>query len=96
MSLLPPDTGDGAFAPLTPQELRAQAFLHRQRRRRFFRGLGFVILLSGYAVLAVSPETPTEWVLLRVVFGFALLLAGFGLSILPMLTHFTQGDDSDR
>lgn len=57
--------------------------------------LGFAVLLSGYAVLAVSPETPTEWVLLRVVLGFALLVAGFSLSILPMLTHFTQGDDDD-
>ncbi len=53
------------------------------------------ILFSGYAVLAVSPQTPTEWVLLRVVFGFFLLILGFSLSIFPILTHFIRGDDGD-
>jgi len=40
-----------------------------------------VILLSGYALLAVSPETPSDWLLIRVVSGFAALFAGFGLAI---------------
>ncbi len=78
-----------------PHDQRMLASRQRHRRRRIQRFLGFVILLAGYAVLAIKPETPTEWVLLRVVFGFALLLAGFALSIVPLLTHHIQNDERD-
>lgn len=88
-----PGPADGQ--PPTAQELRLLAFQHRRRRRRIQQILGMAILFSGYAVLAVSPQTPTEWVLLRVVFGFFLLILGFSLSIFPMLTHFIRGDDGD-
>lgn len=61
----------------------------RQRLQEVF---GFVILLSGYALLAVSPDTPSDWLLIRVVLGFGALFTGFGLAVLPILTRVTGGD----
>lgn len=61
-------------------------------RQRVQEVVGFVILLSGYALLAVNPDTPSDWLLIRVVSGFAALFAGFGLAILPVLTRVTGGD----
>jgi len=61
-------------------------------RQRVQEVIGFVILLSGYALLAVSPDTPSDWLLIRVVSGFVALLAGFVLAILPFLTRLTGSD----
>ena len=61
-------------------------------RRRVQEVIGFIILLSGYALLAVSPDTPSDWLLIRVVSGFIALLAGFVLAILPFLTRLTGSD----
>lgn len=68
---------------------------HRVRtvRRRLTIAVGLVLLLAGYALLAVSPDTPSEWVLLRVAAGFGLLFVGFGVAVLPILTRITGGDD---
>ena len=63
------------------------------RRRRVTIAIGFMILLAGYALLAVSPDTASEWVLFRVFAGFALLFVGFGIAILPLLSRLTGGDD---
>jgi hypothetical protein len=62
-------------------------------RQRIQEIVGMCILLSGYAMLAVSPETPSDWLLIRVGGGFVALLAGFGLAILPILTRVTGGDE---
>ena len=62
-------------------------------RRKVTIGIGLLLLLAGYALLAVSPETPSEWVLFRVFAGFALLFVGFGVAILPILSRLTGGDD---
>jgi MFS family permease len=68
---------------------------HRARsaRRRLTIIIGLLLLLAGYALLAVSPDTPSEWVLLRVAAGFGLLFVGFGVAVLPILTRITGGDD---
>lgn len=73
-------------------QLRAR-YRARTRRKRLTIGIGFVILLAGYALLAVSPDTPSEWALFRVFAGFALLFIGFGVAVLPMLSRMTGGDD---
>ena len=68
---------------------------HRKKvatRQRIQEVIGFVILLSGYALLAVSPDTPSDWLLIRVVVGFGALFAGFALAVLPILTRVTGGD----
>lgn len=53
---------------------------------------GLCLLLVGYTLLAVTPDTPSDWVLIRVAAGFALLFIGFGLAILPWLTRKIDDD----
>lgn len=75
----------------TTEILRA----HRKKvatRQRIQEVAGFIVLLSGYALLAVNPDTPSDWLLIRVVLGFVALLAGFGMAIMPILTRVTGGD----
>ena len=61
-------------------------------RQRVQEVIGFITLLGGYALLAVSPDTPSDWLLIRVVTGFIALFAGFVLAILPFLTRLTGSD----
>jgi uncharacterized membrane protein HdeD (DUF308 family) len=60
-----------------------------ERRRRILRWvfLAIAILLTGagYALLAVPPETPMEEVITHVVWGMALLVAGFFVALLSRL-----------
>lgn len=83
--------------PIAPPSEQEQRVLARHRRdalrERGMQYLGAALLLCGYALLAVSPETPTEWVLLRVALGFGLLFAGFGLAILPWLSRVSRGEE---
>lgn len=68
-------------------------FRARTMRRRVTIGVGLLLLMAGYALLAVSPDTPSQWVLIRVFAGFALLFVGFAVAILPILSRLTGGDD---
>jgi hypothetical protein len=61
-------------------------------RQRVQEAIGFITLLTGYALLAVSPDTPSDWLLIRVVTGFVALFAGFVLAVLPFLTRLTGSD----
>jgi len=65
----------------------------RTIRRKVTIGIGLLLLMAGYALLAVSPDTPSQWVLIRVFVGFALLFIGFAVAILPILSRLTGGDD---
>lgn len=65
----------------------------RTVRRRLTIAVGLGLLLAGYALLAVSPDTRSDWVLFRVFAGFALLFIGFGVAVLPLLSRITGGDD---
>ena len=73
-----------------------QTLIQRHRiksmRRRVSLLVGLCLLFSGYALLAVSPDTPTDWVMLRVVAGFVLLFVGFATAISPFLAGLV-GDD---
>jgi len=62
-------------------------------RRRLRRIVGFFLLLAGYGVLAISPDTPGEWVLVRVAIGFSLLFIGFGLSIMPWIARISGSEE---
>jgi len=75
-------------APLASQ---AESALARQRARQRWRiGLGLVAMGCGYALLAVSPETPSEWLMPRVVLGFVCLLGGAGAALSPLLERLLQ------
>lgn len=80
-----------------PDHEQDDILLARQRHKRFWRRgsivLGIALLLVGYALLAVSPETPSDWVLIRVAAGFGLLFIGFGLAVLPMLTRVLSDNE---
>jgi len=62
-------------------------------RQRMKVLVGLAILLSGYALLAVGPETPSDWLMIRVFAGFGALIVGFGLAVQPLLEKITGGDD---
>lgn len=81
--------------PLRPSEQQEQRLRNTRRRAaraRKQRYLGAGLLLAGYAVLTVSPDTPTEWALLRVILGFGLLFIGFALAIAPWLSSVSGGE----
>ena len=76
---MPQDFEDSAYA---------RASLHRalhvrKMRRRWQQLVGILLLLAGYMSLAVSGDSATEWLLLRVVGGFVLLFVGFVVAIGP-------------
>jgi uncharacterized membrane protein HdeD (DUF308 family) len=73
-------------------ELRV-SYQSRTNRRRWRIVIGLLILVAGYALLAVSPDTASEWVLFRAFAGFALLFVGFGVAIIPLLSRLTGSDD---
>ncbi len=62
------------------------ALRQRRLRRRWQQALGVLLLLAGYACLAVPASTAGEWLLLRVVGGFVLLFVGFAVAIGPLLS----------
>lgn len=72
-------------------QLRAR-YRARTVRRRVTIVIGLLILLAGYALLAVSPDSPSDWILLRVFVGFGLLFIGFGVAVLPLLSRLTSSD----
>lgn len=73
-------------------QLRIQ-YRGRTWRRRLTIVAGLLMLAAGYALLAISPDTPSQWVLMRVAAGFALLFIGFAVAVLPILSRLTGGDD---
>ncbi len=79
---------DSAYARAALQ----RALGTQKTRRRWQQLAGIVLLLAGYACLAVPAETPYEWLMLRVVCGFGLLFAGFVVAIEPTVTALI-GDD---
>ena len=70
---------------------REQSAVARRRARQRWRiGLGLVAMGCGYALLAVSPETPSEWLMPRIVLGFVCLLGGAGAALSPLLERLLQ------
>ena len=50
-------------------------------RRRWQQLVGILLLLAGHMSPAVSADSATEWLLLRVVGGFVLLFVGFAVPL---------------
>lgn len=74
-----------------PRDPLLDRHYRRVRRGRRNALLGVILLLCGYALLAISPDTPQDWVLLRVAFGFGMLFVGFVLAVLPWLQRISGG-----
>lgn len=79
---------DSAYARAAMQ----RALQTQKTRHRWQQLAGVVLLLLGYACLAVPAETAHAWLMLRVVCGFGLLFVGFIVAIGPTVTALI-GDD---
>jgi hypothetical protein len=64
----------------------------RRRNRRAMVVVGLLLLALGYALLAVSPETESVWVLMRAFGGMACIVVGFGMAIVPLLSGWLTED----
>ncbi|MBK7050844.1 MAG: hypothetical protein IPH54_08700 [Rhodoferax sp.] len=73
-------------------ELSHARYRSRTRRRRILILVGVLLILAGYALMAVSPETSTDWALARAMGGMACIAIGFALAVLPMLSSWTRGE----
>ena len=79
---MPTDFDDSAHL----RDRQARSLRSRAARKRMQQMVGLLLLLVGYVCLAVPAETPSEWLLLRVVGGFVLHFVGFAVAIGPTVT----------
>jgi protein-S-isoprenylcysteine O-methyltransferase Ste14 len=86
---MPQDFEDSAY---TRASLH-RALRTRKQRRRWQQVVGLLLLLAGYASLAVSADAASEWLLLRVVGGFVLLFVGFTVAIGPTVAALLGDHD---
>lgn len=73
-------------------ELAQAQYRARNVRRRWFIAMGLVLIVVGYCLMAISPGTPSDWVLFRTMAGLGCIVLGFGMAILPLLTQWTTGE----
>jgi len=86
---MPQDFEDSAY---TRASLH-RALRTRKQRRRWQQVVGLLLLLAGYASLAVSADAASEWLLLRVVGGFVLLFVVFTVAIGPTVAALLGDHD---
>jgi len=86
---MPQDFEDSAYARASLH----RALHARKMRRRWQQLAGILMLLAGYMSLAVSADSATEWLLLRVVGGFVLLFVGFAVAIGPTVAGLLGDHD---
>lgn len=86
---MPQDFEDSAYARVSLH----RALHARKMRRRWQQLVGILLLLAGYMSLAVSADSATEWLLLRVVGGFVLLFVGFAVAIGPTVAGLLGDHD---
>ncbi|MDO9483730.1 MAG: hypothetical protein U1A81_06045 [Hydrogenophaga sp.] len=72
-----------------------QVAKRRKSKRRGRQLVGVLMLLSGYMCLAVTADTESTWLLLRVVGGFGFLFAGFAVAIGPLISSILGTHDQD-
>lgn len=78
------------FRDAVLQEREQTAAARRRQRQRWRVLLGLAAMGCGYGLLAVSPETPSEWLMPRVTLGFVCLLGGAGAALSPLLERLLQ------
>ncbi|MDO9200030.1 MAG: hypothetical protein Q8K87_16540 [Hydrogenophaga sp.] len=72
-----------------------QVAKRRKSKRRGQQIAGVLMLMAGYMSLAVTADTDSGWLLIRVVGGFALLFAGFAVAIGPLISSILGTHDQD-
>ena len=82
---MPQDFEDSAYARASLH----RALHARKMRRRWQQLVGILLLLAGYMSLAVSADSATEWLLLRVV-GVA------AIGVIPLLVVRNGSDDNSE
>lgn len=70
-----------------------QVAKRRKSKRRGQQLVGILMLMAGYMSLAVTADTDTGWLLIRVVAGFGLLFAGFAVAIGPLIASILGDHD---
>lgn len=83
------DFEDSAYA----RAARQRALRKQKLRKRWQQAIGIVLLMAGYVCLAVPADTPSSWLMLRVVSGFVLLFAGFIVAIGPAISTLMGNHD---
>lgn len=70
-------------------ELAQARYRSRARRRKVYVVVGLLLIVLGYYLMSVQPETLPDWALMRAMGGLACIIFGFGLAILPLLSTWT-------
>ena len=73
-------------------ELSHAKYRKRKTRRRVYFVAGVFLIFTGYQLMAVTPNSKSEWVLTRAVVGLGCIVLGFGLAILPLLSTWTNDE----
>lgn len=69
--------------------------LAQARRHRVSTIIGVILIALGYWLIAAPPDTPQNWVLVRVVLGLVFILAGFILAVIPLLGKILRADNQE-
>jgi MFS family permease len=73
-------------------ELAQARYRSRTTRRRVSIVLGLLLIALGYLLMAVSPDSSTQWALFRVMAGLGCIIIGFAMAVLPLIALWTQAD----
>lgn len=84
-----PDFNKTDFAETT----FGQVARRRKSRRRGQQMVGILMLMAGYMSLAVTADSDSDWLLIRVVGGFGLLFGGFAVAIGPVVASIFGDHD---
>lgn len=73
-------------------ELSHAKYRKRRVRRRAYTVVGLLLIVAGYLLMGVAPNSQAQWALTRAVVGLGCIVVGFGLAILPLLSTWTNGE----
>jgi uncharacterized membrane protein len=73
-------------------ELAQARYRSRTARRRVLIVVGLLLIALGYLLMAVSPDSSTQWALFRVMAGLGCIIVGFAMAVLPLIALWTRTD----
>lgn len=66
--------------------------LKRTRSKRVWIVIGLILMALGYVLMAVDPQTRSDWAAARVLGGLLCIIVGFGWAVMPLLASWTRGE----